>query len=80
MSDVRGLALSTRAVRLRHLQDFLTEHFGGGRIRIATLAPPDISTFMQRYTAGLAPGSIKAAGISLRSRADPELILQYNAA
>ena len=67
LSDVRGLALSTRAVRLRHLQDFLTEYFGDSRIRIATLAPPDISTFMQRYTAGLAPGSIKAAGISLRS-------------
>jgi len=67
LCKVRGLAQSTRAVRLHHLQDFLTEHFRGGRIRIATLTPPDISSFMLRYTAGWAPGSIKAAGISLRS-------------
>jgi integrase/recombinase XerD len=65
--EVRGLAASTRTVRLRHLLEFLTDRFGRGSIRIPTLAPSDVARFMTRYTAGLAPGSIKAAGISLRS-------------
>jgi len=65
--DARGLAASTRAVRIRHLQDFLIDRFGTGSIMVKRLTPPDVVSFMTRYTAGWAPGSIKAAGTSLRS-------------
>ncbi len=65
--DVRGLAASTRGVRMRHLMDFLTDRFGVGPVAVSTLAPADVASFMTRYTAGWAPGSIKVAGSSLRS-------------
>ena len=65
--DARGLAASTRAVRIRHLQDFLIDRFGAGSLIVSTLTPPDGASFMTRYTTGWAPGSIKAAGTSLRS-------------
>ena len=65
--DARGLAQSTRAVRVRHLQDFLIDRFGAGSLTMSTLMPPDVASFMTRYTAGWAPGSIKAASASLRS-------------
>ncbi len=65
--DVRGLAASTRVVRMRHLLDFLTDRFGVGPVAVSTLAPADVARFMTRYTAGWAPGSIKVAGSSLRS-------------
>lgn len=65
--DVRGLAASTRAIRMRHLLDFLTDRFGAGTVTVSALAPADVADFMTRYTAGRAPGSVKATGISLRS-------------
>jgi integrase/recombinase XerD len=65
--DVRGLAASTRAVRMRHLLDFLTDRFGAGTVSVSALAPADVADFMTRYTAARAPGSVKATGISLRS-------------
>ena len=65
--DVRGLAASTRAIRMRHLLDFLTDRFGAGAVTVSALAPADVADFMTRYTAGRAPGSVKATGISLRS-------------
>jgi integrase/recombinase XerD len=65
--NARGLAASTRAVRIRQLQDFLIDRFGAGSVTVNTLTPPDVASFMARYTAGFAPGSIKAAGTSLRS-------------
>ena len=67
LASARGLAASTRAVRIRQLQDFLIDRFGAGSVTVSTLTPPDIAGFMARYTAGFAPGSIKAAGTSLRS-------------
>jgi site-specific recombinase XerD len=63
----RGLAASTRAARIRHLQDFLIDCFGAGSLTVKGLMPPDVVSFMTRYTAGWAPGSIKVAGTSLRS-------------
>jgi integrase/recombinase XerD len=65
--DARGLAPSTRAVRVRHLQDFLMDRFGVASLMIKALTPLDVASFMTRYTAGWAPGSIKAASASLRS-------------
>ncbi len=67
LSNVRGLATSTRVVRLRHVRDFLTSCFGTGPATLTALAPTDVASFMARYTAGWAPGSIKVAGSSLRS-------------
>lgn len=67
LADVRGLAASTRAIRMRHLLDFLTDRFGAGTVTVRALAPADVADFMTRYTAGRAPGSVKATGISLRS-------------
>lgn len=65
--NARGLAASTRAVRIRHLQDFLIDRFRVGSLTVNTLTPPDVASFITRYTAGWAPGSIKTAGASLRS-------------
>lgn len=65
--DVRGLAALTRAARMRHLRDFLTDRFGAGPVAVSTLTPADVARFMTRYTAGWAPGSIRAPGSSLRS-------------
>jgi len=67
LADVRGLAASTRVVRLRHVLDFLTGCVGAGPVTLTALAPADVARFMARHTAGLAPGSIKGVGISLRS-------------
>ncbi|MGH9806578.1 MAG: tyrosine-type recombinase/integrase, partial [Terriglobia bacterium] len=67
LADVRGLAASTRAVRVHHLLDFLADRFGAGPIVVSALSPADVAHFMTRYTAGWAPSSIKSAGISLRS-------------
>ena len=67
LADVRGLAACTRAVRLRHVLDFLTASAGTGPITLTALAPADVVRFVTRRTAGLAPGSIKAVGTSLRS-------------
>ncbi|WP_297375718.1 site-specific integrase [Acidiferrobacter sp.] len=67
LADVRGLAASTRGVHMRHLLGFLTDRFGVGPIAVSALTPVDVARFMTRYTAGWAPGSIKAARSSLRS-------------
>jgi hypothetical protein len=67
MVDARGLAASTRAAHIRRLQDFLVDRFGARSVAVSTLTPTDVAGFMARYTAGFTPGSIKAAGASLRS-------------
>jgi site-specific recombinase XerD len=64
--EVRGVSVTTRATRLRHLRDFLIDQFGTRAVNLNTLRPEDIAHFMRRYTAGWAPASINAAGISLR--------------
>jgi site-specific recombinase XerD len=65
--EVRGVSVTTRAPRLRHLRDFLIDHFGTRTVNLSTLTAADITRFMRRYTADWAPASVKAAGISLRS-------------
>lgn len=67
LTEVRGLCATTRATRVRHLRDFLIDRFDTRPVQLSTLTPADIARFMRRYTVGWAPGSIKAAGISLRS-------------
>ena len=65
--EVRGLADTTCAVRLRHTLQFLVDRFGERPIRITRLTVQDVERFVIDRTRGLAPGTIKAVGISLRS-------------
>jgi integrase len=48
------------------LHNFLVDQFGAAAIRLSDLHPRDIARFVERYTVGLAPVTIKAAGITLR--------------
>ena len=65
--NVRGLSLATRSPRIRQVADFLIDFFGQGPVDMDSICPADVARFMSRYTAGWKPGSIKGAGISLRS-------------
>lgn len=65
--DVRGLSLATRLPRVRQVRDFLINHFGTGPVDLNSINPADVARFMFLYTEGWKPGSIKGAGISLRS-------------
>ncbi|MCH7853186.1 MAG: tyrosine-type recombinase/integrase [Proteobacteria bacterium] len=67
LSDVRGLSTATRSTRLRCLRDFLIDRFGTGPVQLSSLGPADVICFIEHYTSGWAPGSIKQAGTSLRS-------------
>ncbi len=68
LCDVRGLSPLTRSTRRRHVKAFLDDRFPGcTAVHLSAVAPADVAQFVARYTAGWAPGSIKAAGISLRS-------------
>jgi site-specific recombinase XerD len=67
LTEARGLASVTRSVRLRHLRDFLRDSFGSGPVELSSLEPAEISRFIEHYTAGWAPASVKQACISLRS-------------
>lgn len=65
--EVRGLADSTCSVRQRHVLEFLVDRFGASPVRISKLVPADVVRFVMRRTRGLAPGTVKSIGISLRS-------------
>ena len=67
LAEVRGLCPTTRATRLRHLQDFLIDRFDTGPVALSMVTSADIAGFMHRYTAGWKPASIKAPSSSLRS-------------
>ena len=66
LTDVRGLAPSTRSGHLRRLKDFLIDCFGVGAIRLHKVKPKDVADFVERYTADRSPGSVKAVGNTLR--------------
>lgn len=67
LEEVRGLALSTRSARFRHLRDFLIDCFGLSPIDLKVLDAVDVMHFINRYTVGWVPASIRAVTISLRS-------------
>lgn len=66
LTEVRGLAPTTRSVRLRHLRDFLVHCFDSGPVHLKRLGPSDVIRFIAHYTADWAPASIRAATTSLR--------------
>jgi len=67
LEEVRGLALSTRSTRFRHLRDFLIYCFGSSPIHLKVLGAADVMRFTNHYTVGWVPASIRAVTISLRS-------------
>lgn len=67
LAEVRGLAPTTRSVRLRHLRDFLIHCFDLGPVHLKMLEPTDVIRFIALYTADWAPASMRAVTISLRS-------------
>jgi site-specific recombinase XerD len=67
MMEVRGLSESTRHVRRHHIGEFLTDCFGEGPVEISKITPADVVRFIMRRTRGLAPGSVKSVGGSIRS-------------
>lgn len=67
LEQVRGLAPSTRSARLRHLRDFLIHCFGASPIHLETLGAADVIHFINGYTVGWVPASIRALTTSLRS-------------
>jgi hypothetical protein len=60
MTEVRGLAESTRHVRRRHIGEFLADCFHEEPIEISKIAPADVIRFVLRRTRGLTPGSVKS--------------------
>jgi len=67
LGDVRGLKAVTRQARLKHVRDFLLDHFDDDGVRVEALEPADIERFMMKYTVGWKPSSVRAVSISLRS-------------
>lgn len=65
--EVRGLSIKTRLPRRCQVGQFLFNRFGAGPVQLRVLTPKDVARFVAARTAGLAPGSVKALGISLRS-------------
>lgn len=61
------LSQSTCTTRRRHIRAFLIAHFKTDPIQISRLISTDVAGFVMRYTQGMAPGSVKALDISLRS-------------
>jgi integrase/recombinase XerD len=67
LREVRGLSTKTRFPRRRQVGQFLFDRFAAGPVKLCALTPKDVIRFVTACTAGLAPGSVKAVGISLRS-------------
>lgn len=67
LSDVRGLAPTTRYSRVARVRAFLLDLFGVRPIRLDTLRRSDIVGFMARYTANWKPVSKQCVASSLRS-------------
>jgi integrase len=67
LTEVCGLSPATRLPRVRQVSDFLVDRFGTSPLQLDLIVPTDVADFIARYTAGWKPGSIKCAGISLRS-------------
>ena len=68
LDEVRGLSPATRAARLRYVGAFLNDRFSSSDIvQLCVVTPVHVAAFVERYTAGWTPGSIKAVCSALRS-------------
>lgn len=67
LTDVRGLAPTTRYSRVARVRAFLLDLFGARPIRLDTLRRSDVVGFMARYTAHWKPISKQCVASSLRS-------------
>ena len=68
LQEVRGLSPVTRSARLRHVGTFLNDRFRSpDSAQLCAITPVEVAAFIERYTAGWAPGSIRTACGALRS-------------
>jgi len=68
LDEVRGLSPATRLARLRYVGAFLNERFSGSDIvQLCVITPVQVAAFVERYTAGWTPGSIRSVCNALRS-------------
>jgi integrase/recombinase XerD len=67
LKQVCGLRLATCTVRLQRVRAFLVDQFADAGIRISTVKPADVISFMRKYTEDWTAPSKRAAGDSLRS-------------
>jgi hypothetical protein len=67
LKQVCGLRLATCTVRLQRVRAFLVDQFAEAGIRVSTVKPADVISFMRKYTEGWTAPSKRAAGDSLRS-------------
>jgi integrase/recombinase XerD len=65
--EVRGISDSTRSDRLRDVHELLLDRFGARPVRILKLTPAEVVHFVMHRTLGLAPGTVRRVGTSLRS-------------
>lgn len=66
LSEVCGLAKSTRYYCRRRVRAFLLDRFGQRAVRVGKLKRSDITRFMSRYTANCKPASRNTIGNSIR--------------
>ena len=68
LDEVRGLSAATRLAQLRYVGAFLNERFSSFDIvQLCVVTPVEVAAFVEGYTAGWTPGSIRAVCIALRS-------------
>jgi site-specific recombinase XerD len=67
LDDVCGLSLVTRTLRGRHVQHFLVDYFGDGKMQFGLVKPEHVTRFLAHYTANWLPASIRVVCTSLRS-------------
>ena len=65
--EERGLSTATVRNYLPHIDQFLSASFGPGRLNLAHLRAPDVTSFLQRRVCNLSPGHGKILVTALRS-------------
>jgi len=63
----RGLAVATVAYFVRFAEEFLSDHFGNGDLRLSKLCAQDVTGFVQSRAHRLSPGRAKLLVTALRS-------------
>lgn len=67
LADCCGLAVTTCDTRVKHVQVFLSRHFGTSAVDLAKLTPAQIETFVMSYTGRWTPASLHVLRDSLSS-------------
>lgn len=67
LTDICGLAASTRDQRVQYTRAFLTHAFGADAPNVSQLSSPDLDTFLAALSSRLRPASLRIVCNSLRS-------------